>query len=204
MGAAMSQENEIEKASDKPLESILDMAKEAAGGSETDLKTIVEAFGGRSFGPVMILCSLFLMTPIGAIPGLPGAFGLIIIVFALQLLFRRESPWMPEILRKVKISDAKLEKTRKAVTPFLRRIDNVIKPRLPWMTSPPVQVLTALLAIVLAATMVPLGVVPFGVVPPAFIIGLLGLGITARDGFLIAIAFSLSLGLAFGVYNIFT
>ena len=72
------------------------------------------------------------------------------------------------------------------------------------MTSPPAQVLTALLSIVLAATMVPLGVVPFGVVAPAFIIGLLGLGITARDGLLIAIAFSLSLGLSLGVYNIFT
>lgn len=204
MGAVMKEENKIDKAADKPLESILDIAKEAAGGGETDLKTIVESFGDRAFGPVMILCSLFLMTPIGAIPGLPGAFGLIVIVFAVQLLFRRESPWMPEIVRRVKISDAKLEKTRETVTPFLRRIDSVIKPRLPWMTSPPAQVLTALLSIVLAATMVPLGVVPFGVVAPAFIIGLLGLGITARDGLLIAIAFSLSLGLSLGVYNIFT
>jgi len=163
-----------QSAADKPLEAIMDTAREAVGGTETDLKTIVEAFGNRAFGPVMILCSLFLMTPIGAIPGLPAAFGLIIIVFAIQLLFQREHPWMPDVLQKIKISDAKLEKTRKTVSPILRAIDNVIRSRLPWMTSGPAQILTALLSIILALTMIPLGVVPFGVVAPAFIIGLFG------------------------------
>jgi len=206
MGAVMrskkTSQTPNEPPKEKPLEAILDTAREAVDGTETDLKTIVEAFGDRAFGPVMILCSLFLMTPIGAIPGLPAAFGLIIIVFAVQLLFRRSYPWMPEVLRRIKISDSKLEKTRKVITPVLSKIDNVIHPRLPWMTSGPAQVLTALLAIILAMTMVPLGVVPFGVVAPAFIIGLLGLGITARDGILIILGFVLSLGVAYGVINL--
>ena len=188
--------------SDKPLEGILDRAREAAGGDQVDLKDLVQAFGDRAFGPVMILCSLFLMTPIGIIPGLPAAFGLVVIIFAVQLLFRREYPWMPEILRKVEISDAALEKTQKKVSPLLRKIDSVIHPRLQWVTSGPMQVLTALLAILLSITLVPLGVVPFGVVAPAFIIGLLGLGITARDGVLIIVGFVLSLGVAYGVTNL--
>jgi len=199
----MEDEKTTDAAKEGPLEAILGTAREAVDGTETDLKTIVEAFGDRAFGPVMILCSLFLMTPIGAIPGLPAGFGLIIIVFALQLLFRRDTPWMPDVLRRIKISDAKLEKTRKTVSPVLRRIDSVIKARLPVMTSGPAQVLTALLSIILALTMIPLGVVPFGVVAPAFIIGLFGLGITARDGLLILIGFFLSLGVAFGVLNLF-
>ena len=190
------------QSSDKPLEGILDRAREVAGGEQVDLKDLVQAFGDRAFGPVMILCSLFLMTPIGIIPGLPAAFGLVVIIFAIQLLFRRQYPWMPEILRKVEISDAALEKTQKKMSPLLRKIDSVIHPRLPWVTSGPMQVLTALLAIMLSITLVPLGVVPFGVVAPAFIIGLLGLGITARDGVLIIIAFILSLGVAYGVTNL--
>ena len=207
MSADKTSENEPnippkKRQDEKPLEGIMDTAREVVGGTETDLKTMVEAFGDRAFGPVMILCSLFLMTPIGAIPGLPAAFGLIIIVFALQLLFQRDSPWMPEILRKIKISDTKLEKTRKVIHPVLSRIDNVIKPRLTFMTSGPAQVLTALISIVLATTMIPLGMVPFGVVAPAFIIGLFGLGITAKDGVLIIIGFAFSLGVAIGVVNL--
>lgn len=187
------------QSSDKPLEGILDRAREAANGEQVDLKDLVQAFGDRAFGPVMILCSLFLMTPIGIIPGLPAAFGLIVIIFAMQLLFRREYPWMPEVLRKVEISDSALEKTQRKVSPLLRKIDTFIHPRLPWVTSGPMQALTALLAILLSITLVPLGVVPFGVVAPAFIIGLLGLGITARDGVLIIIGFLLSLCVAYGV-----
>ncbi len=194
--------SKVATAREKPLEAILDTARDVVGGTETDLKTLVEAFGDRAFGPVMILCSLFLMTPIGAIPGLPAAFGLIIIVFALQLLFRRDYPWMPEVLRKIKISNVKLEKTQKFVSPVLSRIDNVIKPRVAFMTSAPAQVLTALVSIILALTMIPLGVVPFGVVAPAFIVGLLGLGITARDGVLILLGFAFSFGVAFGVFNL--
>ena len=188
--------------SEKPLESILKQAREAAAGEQVDMKDLVQAFGDRAFGPVMILCSLFLMTPIGIIPGLPAAFGLIVIVFAMQLLFRRKYPWMPELLRKVKISDAALAKTQEKVTPVLRKVDTFIHPRLPWVTSGPMQALTALLAILLSITLVPLGVVPFGVVAPAFIIGLLGLGITARDGVLIIIGFVLSLGVAYGVTSL--
>ena len=189
--------------SDKPLEDILNRAREAAQGEQVDLKDLVQALGDRAFGTVMILCSLFLMTPIGMIPGLPAAFGLIVIVFALQFLFRREYPWMPEFLRKVEITDVVLEKTEKRVSPILRKIDNVIHTRLPWVTSGPMQALTALLAIILSITLVPLGMVPFGVVAPAFIIGLLGLGITARDGVLIIIGFLLSSGVAYGVIILF-
>jgi len=117
------------KSSDKPLESILERAREAANGEGVDLKDLVQAFGDRAFGPVMILCSLFLMTPIGIIPGLPAAFGLIVIIFAMQLLFRRDYPWMPEVLRKVKISDSALEKTQDKVSPILRKIDIGPEPR---------------------------------------------------------------------------
>jgi hypothetical protein len=192
------------QSSEKPLEGILEKAREAAAGDQIDLKNLVQAFGDRAFGPVMILCSLFLMTPIGMIPGLPAALGLVVIIFALQLLFRREYPWMPEILRKIEISDSALEKTQKKVSPILRKIDSFIHPRLPWVTSGPMQVLTALLAIILSLTMVPLGVVPLGVVAPAFIIGLLGLGITARDGVLIITGFVLSIGVAYVVVSLLT
>ncbi len=178
-----------------PLQSIVEHVQQSMDGEPyVDLKTVVEGFGNRSFGPVMILCGLCMMTPLGAIPGLPAAFGLIVIVFALQLLFRRPTPWMPEVLRRVKIPASKLKVVQEKTRPVLAAIDNVIRPRLLWAATGPMQVLAALMAIVLSATFVPLGAVPFGVVPSAFIVGLLGLGITARDGVVILFAMSLGVG----------
>ena len=193
-------DEDINTQADTPLQSVLDQIETALDGSESvDLKTVVEAFGNRSFGPVMVLCGLCMMTPLGAIPGIPPAFGVIVIVFALQLLFRRRTPWMPEVLRRVKIPSDKLSKVQAKVRPFLAKIDGVIRPRLLWAVTGPMQVLISIVAIVLALSFFPLGMVPFGVVAPAAIVLILGLGITARDGILTIIGLSLSLGVFVGV-----
>lgn len=188
------------KTADTPLQSVLDQIETTLDGSESvDLKTVVEAFGDRSFGPVMVLCGLCMITPLGAIPGLPPAFGVIVIVFALQLLFRRKTPWMPEVLRRVKIPADRLSKVQNKVRPFLAKIDGIIRPRLQWAATEPMLVLVSLVAIIISLTFFPLGMVPFGVVAPAIIILLLGLGLTARDGVLTILGLSLSVGVFAGV-----
>jgi hypothetical protein len=190
----------IDTQGDTPLQSVLDQVETVLDGSESvDLKTVVESFGNRSFGPIMVLCGLCMMTPLGAIPGIPPAFGVIVIVFALQLLFRRKTPWMPEVLRRVRIPSDKLTKVQAKVRPFLAKIDGIIRPRLQWAATGPMQVVISLVAIILSLSFFILGMVPFGVVAPAAIILLLGLGITARDGVLTLLGLSLSLGVFIGV-----
>ncbi len=185
---------------DTPLQSVLEQVAATLDGDDSvDLKTVVEAFGDRSFGPIMILCGLCMMTPLGALPGIPPAFGVIVIVFALQLLFRRNTPWMPEILRKVKIPADKLLKVQQKVRPVLAKIDGIIRPRLQWAATGPMQVLVSVFAIILSLTFFPLGMLPFAVVAPAAIILLFGLGITARDGILTLLGLSLSLGVFISV-----
>lgn len=185
---------------DTPLQSVLDQVEMSLDGSDSvDLKTVVESFGDRSFGPVMVLCGLCMMTPLGALPGIPPAFGLIVIVFALQLLFRRKTPWMPEILRRVKIPADKLLKVQAKVRPVLAKIDGIIRPRFQWAATGSMLILISVVAIIISLSFFPLGMVPFGVVAPAAIILLLGLGITARDGILTILGLSLSLGVFAGV-----
>lgn len=196
-------EEQINTHADTPLQSVLDQIVTALNGAESvDLKTVVEAFGNRAFGPIMVLCGLCMMTPLGAIPGIPPAFGVIVIVFALQLLFRRQSPWMPEVLRRVNIPADKLLLVQSKIRPILAKIDGIITPRLKWAVTGPMQVVISLIAIILSLTFFPLGMVPFGVLAPAAIILILGLGITARDGLLILIGLSLSIGVFAGVASL--
>lgn len=178
-----------------PLQGVLAHVLSEMDGEDSNLRDIVASMGHRAFGPVMVLCGLFLMTPIGAIPGLPAAFGLINIAFAVQLLARRPYPWVPDILAKVQVPHARVAKAHAKVAPWLARIDNVIRPRLPFATEGPMLVLAALISILLSTAMVPLGMIPFGVVPAAFILGLMGLALIARDGVLMLIALSVSIGI---------
>lgn len=180
----------------KPLESLLDMLDEVAGGEETDLRTVIMAFNDRAFGPVLILCGLFLLTPLGIIPGVPTALAVIIISFAGQLLFGRDHPWMPDFIGKVKIKDKTIKNTKQKAGPWLARIDGLIKPRMKWASGDIARTLAALISVVLAVTMVPLNFVPFGVVIPGFVVCIFGLGITARDGLIMLFGFTLSAGAA--------
>ena len=181
----------------KPLQSILKKVDDAVENGETDLKTLIESFGNRAFGPILTLVGFFMMTPLGAIPGVPIAFAVIVITFAGQLLLARKTPWMPEVLRKVKIQKTKVDKARRFVRPVLAAVDGVLHPRFQILAKGPAIIIAALIAIILALTMFPLGAVPFGVVIPGFLIGLFGLGIMARDGIVMALAFILSGGAAF-------
>lgn len=179
---------------DAPLQGVLAHVLSEMDGEDSNLRDIVASLGHRAFGPVMVLCGLFLMTPLGALPGIPAAFGLINIAFAVQLLARRPYPWVPDILAKIRVPHARVEQVNRRVSPWLARIDNLICPRLAWATEGLMLVLAALVAILLSAAMVPLGLIPFGVVPAAAILGLMGLALIARDGILMLIALSVSLG----------
>jgi hypothetical protein len=178
-----------------PLQGVLAHVLSEMDGADSNLRDIVASMGHRAFGPVMVLCGLFLMTPIGAIPGLPAAFGLINIAFAVQLLARRPYPWVPDILAKVRIPHSRVAKVHGKVAPWFAKIDNLINPRLAWATSGPMLALAALVSILLSIAMVPLGLIPFGVFPVGAILGLIGLALIARDGILMLFALSVSLGL---------
>ncbi len=179
--------------SDTPLQGVLDHVLAGMDGSDSDLRTVVELMGARAFGPVMMLCGVFLMTPLGALPGVPAAFGLVNLAFAVQLLMRRPHPYVPQWLAKVPIPEAKVAWVARRFRPALAFIDKLVDARLPLFTRGPWLVLAALVSILLSLTMFPLSVVPFGVVPSAFLLGLIGLALTARDGVLMAIALVLSL-----------
>lgn len=178
-----------------PLQGMLAHILSEMDGEDSNLRDIVMSLGKRAFGPVMLLCGLFMMTPLGAIPGVPAAFGLVNTAFAVQILARRPYPWIPAVLRRVEVPFKRVEKAEAFARPWLARIDNLIRPRLRWATEGPMLLIAALISILLSISMVPLGLIPFGVVPSAFILGLLGLSITARDGGLMLFAIGLCGGL---------
>lgn len=185
---------------EKPLQKTLDDLDDAfEDGEVSDLITIIESFGKRAFGPILILSGLILLTPLGAIPGVPVALGVIVISFSIQLLLGRETPWMPKILKRVKMRRKDVKRTKEKATPTIAKIDGLLRQRFIWTSRPTFAKLTAVLSIVFAVTLFPLGAIPFAVVIPGFMICLLGLGTAARDGLILLIAYLLSLAALIGI-----
>ncbi len=184
----------------KPLQDTLNHLDDAFENAETrDLITIVEAFGERAFGPILILSGLILLTPLGAIPGVPVALSVIVISFAVQLLLGRDTPWMPKVLARVKMRRKDVIKTKAKTAPALAKIDGLLRQRFIWASKPVFAKLTAVLSIIFALTLLPLGAVPFAVIIPGFMLCLLGLGTAARDGLILSIAYCMSFAALGGI-----
>ena len=176
------------QSSKTPLTDIVDdMVADATGGTLT-LGDVLDDLGDRSYGPLFFVFGLIIMTPIGAVPGVPIVIGAILIILAVQFVFGLRHPWMPSRFRQLSISEEKARDTERRARPFLQFVDRFVDARLLWFVSRPMRVFAATSIMLLSLTMIPLEIIPFGVAVPAAAITAFGLAIVARDGLLMVIA----------------
>lgn len=175
----------------KSLNHLLDRVGEAAQkGSWVSLGGILEVVGRRSFGPVLLLAGLIILAPIiGDIPGVPTVIGLLVFLIAVQLLFRREHIWLPEVLLNRSLPQEKLQKALRWLRPPAQFVDRFLRPRLTIFTAGPVTYFIASLCMVISVLMPIMEMVPFSANAAGAALTIFGLSLIARDGLLALLAF---------------
>ena len=178
------------------LESVLRTLERTAedNGAKVSVDEIVETFGARSFGPLLLLCGLLGMTPVSAIPTAPTVLAVIVILIAGQMVFGREAIWIPRFIGKLSVKAERLAKAVKISRKPAHVVDRVVCPRLLALTTPRADRLVALSCVLVAITVPPLELVPFAAFVPALAIFTFGVGLVARDGLVVLIALLLSAG----------
>jgi hypothetical protein len=169
------------------LEDVADRMAEAAQGDRVSVGDLVSAVGRHAFAPLLLVLGLISLSPLGSIPGASITLGALIILVAMPALMGRQSPWLPGLLLHIHIKGSKARASVKWLKPRLARIDRLLEPRWPGLLRPVFRRIVALLCIVLAILMYPLAVVPWGVVAPSFAIVVLSLGLSSRDGLVVAV-----------------
>lgn len=177
-----------------PLESLVDEALRSSEGEKVRIRELLSAYGRRSFGPVIAILALIVISPLGAIPFLPMIFALMIALISIQILFGRAQPWVPERIGEIGFKREKIEKVRERSAKWLRRIDNLIAPRLEWAAGETAQKLASIGVLLLSLLMAapPLELIPYAAAVPASAVLLFGLGLTARDGVLMLLGFAVT------------
>ncbi|WP_227368752.1 exopolysaccharide biosynthesis protein [Halomonas sp. M20] len=169
------------------LTQLLKQLDESDSGETIRLQDIIDNFETRGFGPLLVLPALIVLLPTGAIPGIPTLCGLFIAMVAIQMVMGKSSPWLPRRLAQRGFSHDKFSHAVTRLKPWTQRIDKLLKPRLQGLVNPFSQRLIAVLAVVLALSMLPLELLPFAAALPALAITLMGLGLAAKDGLLMVI-----------------
>jgi len=178
-----------ESAEPHSLEQVVDRIDDAGGGGDrVAMRDVLEEFGQRSFGPLMLVPALVVVSPVGGIPGLPTVAAVLIALVAVQLLVGRDSIWLPAVLLRRTTKRDRLETVVGFAKEVAARVDAVIAPRLTVLVQSPFDRIIAILILALCSVMPPLEAVPFGNAATGAAISAFALALIARDGALVILA----------------
>ena len=156
-----------------------------AGQDRISVGDLLAAVGQRSFGPVVLIAGLIIVAPlIGDIPGVPTLFGLVVLLTLGQLLFQRQSVWIPAKLSNRELGRDTLVKGLDWMQKPARWIDRWTRPRLTWLVRGPGQYLMALMCMLVAAAMPAMELVPFSANGGALALMVFGMAMVVEDGLL--------------------
>jgi len=165
------------------LESLDSSSGDTGASDRLSIGEILTVIGERGYGPLVLMLALIAALPTGAVPGIPSVCGLSIALVSTQLVVGKDYPWLPARLRRLSIERHRYKQVSRRLTPWTRRIDRLVRPRLSVLVEGVSTRLIGLACVVLGVCMVPLEIIPFAAAAPAFAIVLMGLGLTGRDGF---------------------
>lgn len=184
------------------LTDVLDDMVEDAEGDQVSLEDLFKSLDTRGYGPLLLFPALVAISPLGTLPGMSLVTGTFILVVAIQLVFKRSHPWMPQRLLEISVSRKKLEKTRDRLDPWLQWAQRPLKQRLSYLVEPPAEQIIAFLCVLLSLTFYPLSLVPFGVILPGIAVLLLAISLTAKDGAVAILGFLASVSVLWSMFSI--
>lgn len=174
------------------LRAVIDEAK----GETISIREIIEAFGERAFGFVLILFSLPNCVP--APPGIAGIVGTPVMIFGIQMLLGHKHPWLPGFIRRRSVSVAKFKRLIDIAEPKLQWVESFCKPRLCPLFGPMGDRVIGLFAVLVAlSVLIPFPGTNF---PPSIALVIASIAVMEEDGYLLIVGYLIGLaGLAYTV-----
>jgi hypothetical protein len=178
------------KSASKVLRAVIDTAR----GDTITIGEIIEAFGERAFGFVLILFSLPNCVP--APPGIAGIVGTPVLIFGIQMMLGHKHPWLPGFIKRRSVSVAKFKRLIDIAEPKLQWVEGFCKPRLLQLFGPIGDRVVGLFAFLAAlSVLIPFPGTNF---PPSIALVIASIAIMEEDGYLLLVGYLIGLaGLAY-------
>jgi hypothetical protein len=161
---------------------------------------LIEAFGMRSYGLLIVLFALPNLLPI-YIPGLSPIFGIPLGIICLQLALGYPSPRLPAFLTRRSMRRSDLEMIAEKAQRWLRLIERYVKPRPSFLTGRAAErAIGAYGALLALIVIVPL---PFTNGPPSLACAIMAIGMMEEDSLTIIAGIVVGIGAAILGLSIF-
>lgn len=147
------------------------------------LGAILAHLGERAFGFMIFFLAILNCLPMP--PGFSTVTGIPILLLAFQLLLGEKRPHLPKRIRQHPLDRNGLAKAVRTIMPGLEKFEALFKPRWMWLSTSNAErgiaIMMLMLGFILAIPMPP----PFNFLP-ASCIAIMALGLSERDGIVIA------------------
>lgn len=171
------------------------------GGPRLYVGEVLEAFGERGIGALMLLFSLINFLPLP--PGGTTITGAPLLIFSFDLAIGSESRWLPGKLLGKSIERSTFRKGIGWLIPLIRVFENLTRPRMLWLTGRFGQGMIGLACFLLSIVLVlP---IPLGNIAPAVTMAFFSLGVMQRDGVAVILGWistAISVGLLVFVWRV--
>lgn len=157
-------------------------------GDEVSVREILSAVGRRAYGPVLLLLGFVAVSLLTIVPGANWFVATLTLIFALQIVVGRKTPWLPAKLLDVRLKRDLLVTSARAGEKYAHMLYALVKPRLVFLTAAPFVQFVGLVCVMAALVIYPLGLFPLGPLLPSLAVLLLGLALVARDGVVVLLA----------------
>jgi len=167
------------EAEDHNLSSDLKQILTAHENDAISVRDIVATLGDRGFGLLIVLLSLPSALPVPA-AGYSIPFGILLAILAAQIIAGRSTPWLPNWALNMKLGRKMSEGIVNYAVKFFDRMEHLIKRRFEWAAGRAGLIFAGSVIIFMSGVMIiP---IPMTNTFPAFVIFLVGVGMTEKDG----------------------
>lgn len=151
-------------------------------GTPVTIQVIMDRVSMKSFGIILAILALPSALPVPA-PGYSVPPGLALLVLGVQMMRRRDFPWLPERVLNKEVHVGSKPRIIKMMIYFLRIFEFFIRPRFAFMFTNPTmyRILGGIVFLCACSMIIP---IPLTNTAPAFGIFLIGLSLIEEDGLL--------------------
>ncbi|MDX8353904.1 exopolysaccharide biosynthesis protein [Cognatiyoonia sp. IB215182] len=172
----------------------------AADKEQVSVAQILKILGARGHGPIILTLAGLMMLPTGMLPFMPSIIGILISLTAFEMLVGGQGVSVPGRVGRIMINAQMLRAGLDRAAPIFDRLGRLMHPRAQFLVHNKLA-LTAIAVVLLmiSGTMIIVGAIPglpFILCVPVL---LFGLGLTAGDGVVVALALVACIGAGLGV-----
>lgn len=168
----------------RSLSSLLEDIRLQIQSETVSFNELLEAFHERGFGFFLFIFALPAALPLPGL-GVNAIIAIPLLLLTAQQALGRNNIWIPKKLRQKAIKKKTIDGFISSATPWVKRIEFLIKPRLSFITHGIFSYIIGILGFIMAiAVSIP---IPLTNTIPAFGIALMSIGVLTRDGLAIII-----------------